>query len=140
MFKYNQEKFASMATKMQEMAETQRATNLKLHRDLKPNQYNPQREILPNTPDSMNSKYPRRSSGSSSNNGYIPLSSERQSLLPHPRAREFSPPLRESSRNMDDGYGQPKRQRRTSPNQGQCQIESFDEYYEQQQRMDDRRK
>ena len=47
--------------------------------------------------------------------------------------------MRESSRHLDDSYG-PKRQRRTSPDQDHGQVDGFDEYYEQQLRMEGMRK
>ena len=135
-FRYQQEKFANVGSKMKEVAENLRLTNMKLNRDLRPDQSTSQRYLLPNTPESTNNKFSsRRSSGASSNNGYMPMQPERQHILPHPRNCDYPPPARENSRHLEDTYP-PKRAKRATPEHGQGAIEVFDDDYYQWLRMD----
>ena len=135
-FRSQQDKFASVGSKIDEVDEKIRITNIKLTREPRNEQITSQRYVLPNTPDSSSNNFSsRRSSGASSSNGCMqitlqperqPRQTERPHLLPHPRNYDYSPPPRENLRRLEDSY-QPKRARRNTPDHGHGAAEVFDE-------------
>ena len=129
-FKNQQDKLSKLVTQQTSLADTLNSTNLKLHRDLKPLDSSSHRDSsLFHTPDSMISKHSqRRSSGSSD---WTPQTSDRPIQLARQPSRDTTPPLRDSTRVLDDRYP-PKRPRVCSPDQRGDLVDKFDEFYARQ--------